>query len=63
MCNSIHYKLSCRELSEEYFELRTMYNFCRRLNEHMRKTGEDLFEATLEQIAAFDIEDEQVADG
>jgi len=50
------YALGYRDLSEGHFELRTMYNFRKRVTKHMQETGENLFEQTFEQIA-----DEQVA--
>ncbi len=48
--------LGYRDLSEGHFELRTMYNFRKRVTKHMQEIGENLFEQTFEQIA-----DEQVA--
>jgi len=48
--------LGCRDLGEGHFELRTMYNFRKRLTQHMQETGENLFEQVFEQIT-----DEQLA--
>ncbi len=52
----VRYALGYRDLSEGHFELRTMYNFRKRITKHMQKTGENLFEQTFEQII-----DEQIA--
>ena len=51
----VRYALGYRDLSEGHFELRTMYNFRKRVTKHMQETGENLFEQTFEQIT-----DEQV---
>ena len=51
----VRYALGCRDLSKGHFELRTMYNFRKRVTKHMQETGENLFEQTFEQIT-----DEQV---
>ena len=51
----VRYALGYRDLSEGHFELRTMYNFRKRIIKHMQETGENLFEQTFEQIT-----DEQV---
>lgn len=51
----VRYALGYRELGEGHFELRTMYNFRRRLAEHMQATGENLIETAFEQIT-----DEQI---
>jgi len=51
----VRYALGIRNLGEEHFELRTMYNFRRRVAQHMQKMGENLYAQALEQIA-----DEQV---
>jgi len=51
----VRYALGYRDLSEGHFELRTMYNFRKRITKHMQETGENLFEQTFEQIT-----DEQV---
>lgn len=52
----VRYALGYRDLSEGHFELRTLYNFRRRVTEHMQETGENLFEEVFEQIT-----DEQIA--
>ena len=46
----VRYALGCRDLSKGHFELRTMYNFRKRVTKHMQETGENLFEQTFEQI-------------
>lgn len=56
----VRYALGYRNLGEGDFDLRTVYNFRRRLREHMRETGENLIERafvqiTDEQIAAFQL--------
>jgi hypothetical protein len=52
----VRYALGCRDLSGDDFELRTLYNFRRRLSEHMRESGENLLERAFEQVT-----DEQIA--
>ena len=52
----VRYALGYRDLSEGHFELRTMYNFRKRVTKHMQEAGENLFEQAFEQIT-----DEQVA--
>jgi hypothetical protein len=52
----VRYALGCRKLDEGHFELRTVYNFRRRLSEHMQETGQELLAQAFEQIT-----DEQVA--
>ena len=47
----VRYALGCRDLASGHFELRTMYNFRRRLVEYQQETGENLFEKIFEQIA------------
>ena len=51
----VRYALGYENLGEGDFELRTLYNFRRRLLEHARQTGESLFEQAFEQVT-----DEQV---
>ena len=46
----VRYALGLHSLDEGYFELRTTYNFRRRLVQHMQATGENLVEACFEQI-------------
>jgi len=52
----VRYALGYRDLSEGHFELRTVYNFRRRVTQHMQETGENLIEAAFEQVT-----DEQIA--
>lgn len=52
----VRYALGYRELTEGHFELRTVYNFRRRLAQHMQETGENLLEEAFEQVT-----DEQIA--
>ena len=51
----VRYALGYHNLGEGHFELRTLYNFRRRVTEHMQETGENLIEKAFEQIT-----DEQV---
>ena len=51
----VRYALGYRDFAEGYLELRTVYNFRRRLTEHMRETGENLLEQVFEQVT-----DEQI---
>jgi Transposase DDE domain/Transposase domain (DUF772) len=44
------YALGYRDLSEGHFELRTVYNFRRRLAQHMQETGVNLLEVAFERI-------------
>jgi len=43
-------------LGEEVFELRTLYNFRRRVREHMEETGEDLLAAVFQQVTDAQLE-------
>ena len=52
----VRYALGFRKLGEGSFELRTMYNFRRRLSQHMQASGENLIEKAFEQVT-----DEQIA--
>jgi len=52
----VRYALGCRKLDEGHFELRTVYNFRRRLSEYMQETGQELLAQAFEQVT-----DEQVA--
>jgi hypothetical protein len=47
----VRYALGIRNLGEDHFELRTIYNFRRRVAQHMQDTGENLYAQALEQIA------------
>jgi len=56
----VRYALGYRKLDEGHFELRTVYNFRRRLSEHLQATGEELMaqafeQVTDEQLAAFEL--------
>jgi len=51
----VRYALGYRDLSEGHFELRTVYNFRRRVTRYMQETGENLIEAAFEQVT-----DEQI---
>lgn len=46
----VRYALGYVQLSEGYFAIRTVYEFRRRLSEHMQTTGENLLEAAFEQV-------------
>lgn len=52
----VRYALGCDRFGEDEFELRTLYNFRRRLAEHMIQTGQNLMVDLFEQIT-----DEQMA--
>lgn len=47
----VRFALGYRTLGEGDFELRTVYNFRRRLNAHRRATGEDLIARSFEQVS------------
>lgn len=51
----VRYALGYRDLTVGHFELRTVYNFRRRLVQHMQATGENLLEEAFEQVT-----DEQI---
>jgi hypothetical protein len=44
------YALGYRDLRVGHFELRTVYNFRRRLAEYMQETGENLLDRAFEQV-------------
>ena len=46
----VRYALGLHSLDEGHFELRTTYNFRRRLAQHMQAEGENLVEACFEQV-------------
>jgi hypothetical protein len=46
----VRYALGCREIGEDHFELRTVYNFRRRVVEHQQERGENLFEQVFKRI-------------
>jgi len=52
----VRYAVGYENIGEGDFDLRTVYNFRRRVGDHMRETGENLIEQAFEQIT-----DEQVA--
>ena len=54
----VRYSLGLWDLAVDDFELRTVYNFRKRLTQHMQRTGENLLDQAFEdvtdaQIAAF----------
>ena len=51
----VRYALGYRQLSEGYFDLRTLYYFRERLSRHMQESGENLLEKAFEQVT-----DEQI---
>jgi len=61
----VRYALGCRQLDEGHFELRTVYNFRRRLSEHRQQTGQELLvqafeQVTDEQLTAFELQTHQL---
>lgn len=52
----VRYAVGYRDLAEGHLELRTVYNFRRRLTDHMQARGENLLEQVFEQVT-----DEQLA--
>lgn len=46
----VRYALGYRSLAEGHFELRTVYNFRKRLSEHMQKRGENLIGKVFEDV-------------
>lgn len=52
----VRYALGYAQLGEGYFAIRTVYEFRRRLSEHMQLTGENLLEAAFEQVTDEQIE-------
>lgn len=46
----VRYALGYRQLSEGYFDLRTLYYFRERLSRHMQERGENLLDQTFEQV-------------
>jgi hypothetical protein len=51
----VRYALGYEQLTEGYFAIRTLYEFRRRLAEHMQQSGENLVEVAFEQVT-----DEQI---
>lgn len=52
----VRYALGYHDVADGHLDLRTVYNFRRRLTNHMQQTGENLLEKTFEQVT-----DEQIA--
>jgi hypothetical protein len=52
----VRYAVGYRDLGAGHFELRTVYNFRRRLAEHMQQTGENLIEQAFEQMTDQQVE-------
>lgn len=46
----VRYALGYRDLKEGHFELRTLYNFRRRITQYMQETGINLIEKAFEQV-------------
>ena len=46
----VRYALGYRSLAEGHFELRTVYNFRRRLSQHMQRSGENLIGKVFEDV-------------
>jgi len=59
----VRYAFGYRNLGEGEFELRTIYNFRRRLSEHMQETGINLIEKAFEQITDEQMEAFQLKSG
>jgi hypothetical protein len=52
----VRHAVGMEDLGEEVFELRTLYNFRRRVREHAEETGEDLFEEVFQQVTDAQLE-------
>jgi len=52
----VRYALGIRQFGELDFDIRTLYNFRRRISEHMQKTGENLIEEVFKQVTAEQME-------
>lgn len=48
----VRYALGIRQFGALDFDIRTLYNFRRRVADHMQKTGENLIEAVFKQVTA-----------
>ena len=59
----VRYAVGYENVGEGGFDLRTVYNFRRRLCDHMRQTGENLIERAFEQITDEQIEAFQLKTG
>jgi len=52
----VRYALGIRQFGELDFDIRTLYNFRRRIAKHMQKTGENLIEEVFKQVTAEQME-------
>ena len=59
----VRYALGYRDIREGEFDLRTVYNFRRRLSEYMQETGINLIEKVFEQVSDEQIEAFQLKTG
>jgi len=59
----VRYALGYRDLKEGHFELRTLYNFRRRITQYMQATGENLIEKTFERVTDEQMETYQLKTG
>jgi len=59
----VRYALGYRNLGDGEFELRTVYNFRRRLTQHMQETGENLLDQAFVRITDSQIESFQLKTG
>ncbi len=59
----VRYALGLHSLDEGHFELRTTYNFRRRLAQHMQREGENLVEECFEQVTDEQIKAYEVKSG
>jgi hypothetical protein len=59
----VRYALGYRQLSEGYFELRTLYNFRERLSRYMQETGVNLLDQAFAQVTDEQIEAYQIKTG
>jgi len=59
----VRYALGYRDLKEGHFELRTLYNFRRRITHYMQATGENLIEKAFEQVTDEQMETYQLKTG
>ena len=59
----VRYALGYRDIREGEFDLRTVYNFRRRLSEYMQETGINLIEKAFEQVSDEQIEAFQLKTG
>ena len=59
----VRYALGYRSIGEGHFELRTIYNFRRRLSEHMQKSGENLIGKVFEDVTDKQLQEFKVKTG